>query len=452
MTNARAGLALLDTLPAADAVTGPALDAYAIDGLAPQIAVFPRTAEQVAQILHSAGYAAGEQGLAVSPWGGGTKQGLGNRPRRFDVALCTTRLDQVIEHVPGDLTATVQAGITLNALQEALGKAGQYLALDSPFPERATIGGILASRVSTPRRLSFGGARDLLIGVRVAHATGLVSRAGGRVVKNVTGYDLNKLYTGSLGTLGVVLEASFKLSPLPAAQRTILVAFNTWHDALAAARELVRRDLAPTGLVALDGAVASRLDALALPVSGPVLLAAELRGGRPAVERRHSELAALVRQGGAAAEALERPASDGFWQSLANLPWQPDEVAPLLVLRCGGPPSRTDELAAKLRTAVADASLTFGLLAQPAQGIVRAYGWAREATPEAQRIASLVELARLACASIASYVVVERCPRQAKALLDVWGGPDEGISLMRRLKGQFDPRSTLNPGRLMGGL
>src|SRR3990172_741034 len=172
-------------------------DAFAVDGLTPQAAVAPASYEQAAEVMR---YAHAE-GLAVIPWGGGTHIHVGNLPRRYDIALSLSRLNAVVEHEPADLTTTVQAGMTLSELQGRLGAAGQLLPLDPPGGERATIGGILATNASGPWRHAFGGARDMTIGLRVVTAEGRITRAGGRVVKNVAGYDLCKLYIGSLGTL-----------------------------------------------------------------------------------------------------------------------------------------------------------------------------------------------------------------------------------------------------------
>src|SRR3990170_7695424 len=194
----------LESIVGREGVLG-ATATFAVDGLTPQAAVAPASYEQVAAVMRYS-YA---EGLAVIPWGGGTYIHAGNIPARYDIALGLSRLNAVVEHEPADLTATVQAGMTLSELQRHLGGAGQLLPLDPPGGERATIGGILAANASGPWRHAFGSARDMTIGLRVITAEGRITRAGGRVVKNVAGYDLCKLYIGSLGTLGVIVEATF---------------------------------------------------------------------------------------------------------------------------------------------------------------------------------------------------------------------------------------------------
>src|SRR6266508_1269310 len=207
---------LLDDLrqaaPNARLLTGGGTDGYEIDELRPSAVALPADVEEVAALLRLAS----ARGWAVAPRGGGTMIEQGNPPARLDLVLDLTRLDHVIEHRPRDLTVTVAAGITVGALQEELAKQGQMLALDPPLAGRATVGGVLAGNAWGPRRQRYGTARDLLIGSRTVLADGTRVRSGGKVVKNVAGYDLNRLFIGSAGTLAVLVEATFKVVPIPA--------------------------------------------------------------------------------------------------------------------------------------------------------------------------------------------------------------------------------------------
>src|SRR5437763_1191827 len=171
--------------------------------------VEPGSVDEVATLLRDAS----RDGLAVIPRGGGTKLDWGRPPRRADLVLSTVRLDRVLEHAWGDMTATVEAGCTVARLQHALAEHGQRLACDPLWPERATIGGILAASDNGPLRARFGALRDLIIGVTLVLADGTVAKSGGKVVKNVAGYDLPKLATGSFGTLAVITQAVFRLHP-----------------------------------------------------------------------------------------------------------------------------------------------------------------------------------------------------------------------------------------------
>src|SRR3990170_2408640 len=273
----------LASLLGADAVLGEgARSAFGGDGVEPRAVVAPGSVEHIAETLR---YAHRER-LAVTPWGGGSHMHIGNLPARYDIALSLGRLDTVTEHEPADLTVTVQAGITLVALQEHLAGAGRVLPL-GPFPDaRATVGGVLAAAASGPWRHAYGTARDWTIGLRVITADGRITKAGGRVVKNVAGYDLCKLYIGSLGTLGVIVEATFKLAPLPRERRAALATFATAADACAFAAALRRRGLSVRSitLVRDDGGYALALD---------------IAGSPAAVERSWREIPDLARQASA---------------------------------------------------------------------------------------------------------------------------------------------------------
>src|SRR5271157_2062272 len=189
----------------------------AVDGVQPQMVIEPGGPDEVSRVLKTASGA----GLQVIPRGGATKMGWGNPPRGGDLIISTRRLNRIVEHAWGDMTATVEAGCTLLQLQQTLAEHGQRLALDPLWPEKATIGGILATNDSGALRVRFGSLRDLIIGITLALADGTLAKSGGKVVKNVAGYDLPKLATGSLGTLGIITQAIFRLHPVPRETRTL---------------------------------------------------------------------------------------------------------------------------------------------------------------------------------------------------------------------------------------
>jgi len=382
--------------------------AFAVDGLTPQAAVAPASYEQTAEVMR---YAHAE-GLAVIPRGGGVHMHIGNVPSRYDIALSLSRLNAVVEHEPADLTATVQAGIPLGELQRHLGGAGQLLPLDPPGGERATIGGILAANAWGPWRHAFGSARDVTIGLRMVTAEGRITRAGGRVVKNVAGYDLCKLYVGSLGTLGIIVEATFKLAPLPREQRTVVAAFPAAADACGFAAALPRRGLSVRGVtLARDG------DAWAL--------ALELAGTPAAVERSRQEIAALAHV--AAAAGTPVAAIGGESESL--------------LCKASVLPSRLPALIEALERLGAPR-----LEAYPAVGVCYA------AWPSPHDAEGIAGAARELTSAAGGTLVLERCPFDLKRHLDVFGDPPPSFGLMRRLKEEFDPKGVLSPGRFAGRL
>src|SRR5205814_1029537 len=286
---------------------GTELSPYVIEGRTPEAAVRPGSVDEVAAVIAQAA----EAGVPVVPWGGGSAIGVGAPPARAGLVLVLTRLDALVEHEPGDLTATAQAGITIAALQAALRARGQWLSLDPSDAARATLGGVLAANASGPRRHLYGTARDLLIGVTVGTADGAVVHGGGKVVKNVAGYDLPKLFVGSFGTLGVIVEATVKLRPLPDAERLVAVRFERLQDAGAALRNLLGSDLIPNAVDLLDGPSAG---ALGLPAA-PATLAVGFDGLGEQVDWQVAELATVVVRCGGAKPA---PLAAETWARLAS--------------------------------------------------------------------------------------------------------------------------------------
>src|SRR3712207_2726384 len=212
----------------------------AIDGVRPAFVAEPGSVQETSELLR---FASGE-GLAVAPRGGGTKTLLGNPPRELDLILSTRRMNEVIEYVPGDQVVRVQAGIRLQDLQDRLVGSDQMLGIDPP-EEGATIGGVVAANSTGPRRYRYGTIRDLIIGITIVLSDGTIAKAGGKVVKNVAGYDLSKLFTGSLGTLGVIAECNFRLHPKPEVGQTVAVELPSPAAANGAAQAILHSQLVP---------------------------------------------------------------------------------------------------------------------------------------------------------------------------------------------------------------
>ncbi|MCL4244976.1 MAG: FAD-binding oxidoreductase, partial [Candidatus Dadabacteria bacterium] len=228
-----------------NAVPGDGAAEFSVGGVAPRIVLFPGTVEEVSEIMK----AATRDSLTVIPMGSNTKRGLGDAVARADVALSVKRLDRILEHEAADLVATAECGMTLAGFQEGLGGKSQFLPVDPPHvKEGATLGGIIASGDSGPERLRYGTARELLIGMKAVRADGTIFNGGAKVVKNVAGYDLPKLFVGSLGTLGVLVEATFRLYSVPEYSRTCIAGFGSLEDSQAAVHALLNSDLVMTSL------------------------------------------------------------------------------------------------------------------------------------------------------------------------------------------------------------
>jgi glycolate oxidase FAD binding subunit len=415
------------------------LTQYAVDGIVPEVAVLPPTVEAVSETLSFAS----AHDKRVVPWGGGTQMGLGNTPRGVDMVLGLGRLDGVLFHEPGDLVASVQAGTTLQTLQDELRKHGQLLPIEAPFPREATVGGVLAANASGPSRLGYGTARDWLIGIRVVHSDGTVTKAGGRVVKNVTGYDLNKLYVGSLGTLGVIVEATFKLAPMPNEIGTMVATFSSLSAALRTSGEHLGQSSMPHAMQVINRDVMGRLPGVG---SGEAALLVRFDGRTAPVTRRLDDLAQSLKSAGAVSvERLAPVEGKGLWQALTDLGWS-NESPPYLAVKVHCLPSQLGEVL-DLVNENPGVLGSPGIVADVGWGAVRLLWWGED-VPALDAISRL----RRGTNHIQVHVVVERCSPEVKQGMDVWGEAFEGMEIMARIKQQLDPAGILNPGRFAGGL
>lgn len=410
--------------------------ADAVAGVQPQCVVEPASEQEVADVL---AYADRER-LAVLPRGGGTQLWLGAPPRAGEIVLATTQLDAVLDHEPHDQTVTIQAGLRLDALQARLAQARQWLALDPVLPPGATIGGIIATNASGARRLRYGGVRDQLIGVRVALPDGTLAKGGGKVVKNVAGYDLPKLFTGSLGTLGVIVSATFRLYPLAAVSRTVVVSAESPVALCALALRLTAAQVVPS----------------AIDVFGPgATLAVRFEtGSEEAAEDQMTVLRALAGDLAGELQVLadddatgERGETD-LWREADHTiePWPEEEDGTALLLKASLLPTEVGGWLEHLLVVAQGVGLAVRYRAHAGHGIVYArLAGAAEALPGAVRA-----LRAAASATRGSLVVQEAAPEVATQL-DLWG-PVHALDVMRQMKARFDPQSTLNPGRFVGGI
>jgi glycolate oxidase FAD binding subunit len=381
-----------------------------VDGVVPGLVARPTSTQQVSEVLG----AAAAHGLTVVPRGRGTKMTWGMPPSSADVLVDLGAMDQVLDHQAGDLIVETQAGARLTELQAVVGKEGQRLVLDETVPG-ASVGGTLATNASGPQRVLVGTARDLLIGITVVRADGVVAKAGGRVVKNVAGYDLGKLMIGSFGTLAVVTEALFRLHPEPAVQRWVSVEVDDPAAAHDAVQAVVHAQVVPAA-VEVDQ-----------PVEGSATVTVLLGGKAEGVDGRVRTTRQLL---GEHAEVTEQ--APAGWSSY---PWQPGETGLKLTCVLSG-------LRDVLRTA-----REVGASVRGSGGTGALYA----AISDAGRAAEAVERLRAICARHQGAVVVVDAPREVKEAVDVWG-PVPALDLMQRVKDQFDPDHRLAPGRFVGGI
>jgi glycolate dehydrogenase FAD-binding subunit len=411
-----------------------ATPADAVDGVQPEVVVEPTTLEEASQVLREAT----EQGRRVVCRGGGSKLGWGNPPAAADLLVSTARLDRVLEHAEGDLIVRAEAGVRLDALQEVLGKAEQFLALDPP-EQGATLGGIVAAGASGPLRHRYGTARDLLIGITVVLADGTVARSGGKVVKNVAGYDLGKLFAGSLGTLGLIAEVTFRLHPRASAVTGATMEVDRPERAGEAAQALAHAQLAPAAME------------LAWPdQSGPGRLVVMIEEPRGGVTEQARDVVQLLEPFGSA-ELIDsgraQPALDG----LGRRPWRSDSGGgdgPLVGAKAACVPTELPGAIEDLWAAAGAHGLRASLQAHAGVGVT----YAALGGGDAGALAAAFREARERLARRGGTLVALEAPLELKREVDVWGPVGDAERLMRRVKGRFDPEGTMSPGRFVGGI
>jgi glycolate oxidase FAD binding subunit len=419
---------------------GVELSPYVIDGRTPEAAVFPGTVEEVAAVVSFAA----EAGMPLFPWGGGSAATVGVPPVRAGIVLGLSRMRAIIEHEPGDLTVTAQAGVIMRELQAALGARGQWLSLDPPDADRATLGGVLAANASGPRRHLYGTARDLLIGVTAVTADGSVVRGGGRVVKNVAGYDLPKLFIGSYGTLGIIVEATLKLRPLPDEERLVAVPFERLKDAGAAVRAILVSDLIPNAIDLTDAAAARPLGV----EPAPAMLIVGFDGLAEQVDWQVRELASIVRPyGGHAPVTLPATAWTVLPRAAQDAFGTPAAVMMLSVL-----PSLVADTMEQGASSARQRGLTTAWAAHAGVGLVT--GAVR---PDGERqdpatLAAVLAEWRAAARAGGGHASIRWAPLAVKAALPVWDDPGPAARIMQRIKAELDPQNLLNPGRFVAGI
>src|SRR5262245_12535307 len=419
-------------------LTGIELSPYVIEGRTPDAAVFPGSVDEVRAVVALAS----ESAIPLIPWGGGTAATVGTPASAMGIVLGLGRLDRIVEHEPGDLTSTVQAGVTLARFQAALQERGQWLSLDPPDPDRATLGGIIAANASGPRRHLYGTARDQLIGVTVVTADGSLVRGGGKVVKNVAGYDLPKLFIGSYGTLGVLVELTVRLRPVPETERWMCVRFDRLKDAGAAVRAIMNTDLIPSAVELLDGDAGR-----ALAADGAPTLVVGFDGLTEQVDWQCAELGAVTSPlGGHGAFPLPAGVPAGGFGPRAVL------GAVAAVVRCSVLPTLVTELMEQGAGMARQRGLGTSGTAHAGAGIVTAALGSPDDRPDLKSVASVLAEWRALARSGGGHATLEWAPLAVKSEVPVWDDLGTAGRLMQSIKAQLDPKNLLNPGRFVAGI
>ncbi len=418
---------------------------YTFDGHVPKAVVLPASVQEMQEVLQFAS----KKDLSVMPAGAGTKLRIGNLPEKVDIVLATTRLNSVVEYEPADLTVTVEAGIRLAALQAVLAQHRQYLALEPPYADRCTLGGIVATNVSGSLRLRHGAARNQVLGLRVVHANGTVVKSGGKVVKNVAGYDLNKLYIGAFGTLGIITEVTLKLAPIPAHEAILVADFQNVQGAIDTGLSIIGSQILPmfvnlsinSDLVgtATDNARDTKRPTLVVEFGGdPETVAWQLAQCQSIMEQ-NAALGVTITEGESRSrlqEAIrEFPATDTDTERV---------IAKLNLKRTG---------IAEFAAQVMDASWARDVQIMVLLGSGILY-LSIPVTSDAdfEGLANTLTQLRQSAMEARGNLIVEAAPPELKQHIDVWGPVGDTFGLMKQVKDRFDAGRLLNPGRFVSGI
>jgi glycolate oxidase FAD binding subunit len=355
---------------------------------------------------------------------------------RAGIVLGLTRLDRVVEHEPGDLTVTVEAGRTMAALQATLRERGQWLSLDPPDEARATIGGVLAANASGPRRQLYGTARDLLIGITAITADGALVRGGGKVVKNVAGYDLPKLFVGSYGTLGVIVEVTLRLRPRPDDERLVAVPFDGVVAAGAAVRALMASDLIPNAIELVDGQALRSLG-----IGGePAALVVGFDGVTEQVEWQIGELGRVTGR-------EPRAVASAVWPRLARA--ATDAFPASVVMRSSVLPTHVAGVMREGQALARTRGMTSAWTAHAGVGVVTAALALDGGRQDVDAVAEVLRAWRGLAQARAGFATLDSAPLAVKEAVGVWQDAGAAGRIMRRIKQELDPKNVLNPGRFV---
>ncbi len=430
------------------------LKTYTIDGKKPKVVVSPGSIDEVSKIISYAH----QQRHIVVPRGNGTKMGMGGIPKKVDIILSTHRLDHITDNDCENLTLATESGITLSEVQKSLAQVGKgyFLPLDPPFTEKATLGGIVATNSSGPKRLLYGTTRDLIIGTKAVFPNGDVVISGGKTVKNVSGYDMCKLLIGSYGTLGILCEMTFKLLPLPEKEGTLLLSFENIEKADGFVREVRSSRLIPSSMEILNVVAIENIKySVSIPQNGNYLVAIGLEGVAESIDRQVSEMSEIGKKHGTLeAVTLDSEKHQVFWISIRDFSYGMTSKYPnAIALKSNFLISKSGEMLGSYEKIANEFGIDSAFICHAGNGIL--YSYILPGKNLRTRIECLVEfIGRLTseAAKNEGNLVLESSPLLVKKKVDVWGQSRSDHVVVQRLKEQIDPAGILNTGRFVRGI
>jgi glycolate oxidase FAD binding subunit len=452
-----------------------ALSEYRVDEIAPKVVVLPRDTNQVAQVVQ----VSKREKLAVVPWGNGTKMAMGNPPERLDLVVCTSRMNHIKDVDTANLTITVEAGVKFRDIQARLATqedrcylpledlvtegdeticsdrshSGCFLPIDPPHANAATIGGIVSANTAGARRLLYRPPRDSVLGVRFVTPGGEICGSGGKTVKNVSGYDVSKLTVGSMGSLGILSEMTFKLLPLPEAMETLLITFGTFAEASVFLERVSETTLLPASLDLLGQRAYRHVADGAFDIEPDAYIAAvALEGFGQAVKRMNAEILSLATAGGARSHAVLREEHHrSFWLAVSDR-LAAEDCGPLKA-KLNYPLSEWKGIVESAEGVLSDAHIDYTLQVHAGSGVclVNLLIGQGDGGATDKAVNALNDLLTL-CRGVKGNLVIQQAPTPIKGRLKVWGEAGSDFAVMKRIKTQIDPAGIMSPGRFVGGL
>lgn len=452
---------------------------YMIDGLTPAAVVFPKNTSEVSDIVKFAN----QHHLAVVPWGSGSRIRMGHPPEKLDLVVCTQRLNHMLDVDTQNLTITVEAGVKLRDIQARLATeddrcylpledldiaageiicsdrshSGCFIPLDPPGSEKATIGGIVAGNASGPRRLLYNLPRDMILGVRFVTPQGDVPGSGGKTVKNVSGYDVSKLMVGSMGSLGIITEMTFRLMPLPEKMETLLFGFASLADAHAFADSILKTKLLPAAVETMNATAYDVLGFTGAPDFSPnrFVVAISLEAFAPAVDRMAREMRKMAKDNGAGSSSLFGEHKHlQFWLAVSDQASRLDaQYRNLIRAKVNYRISQWKDIFEFTDNSLTALQIDHAIRAHSGSGICLINLLMDENTDglKPKALAFMEELLQLS-RKAGGNTVIQNAPADLKPNLKIWGETGSDFVVMQRLKKQLDPNNVMSPGRFVGGL
>lgn len=452
---------------------------HAVDGVSPRAVVFPGDTEQVAEVVKLAN----QEDLTILPWGSGSKMAAGNPPKRLDLVVCTSRLNAITDMDTANLTVTVQAGVRFKDVQVRLASrenrcylpisseaedaaelvcserdgTGCFLPLDPPFVDRTTMGGVIASNSSGPRRLLYGLPRDLVLGVRFVAPNGEIIRAGGKTVKNVSGYDISKLMIGSYGSLGILCEMTLRLLPLPERMETLLLRFGSFSNVSVFVERIFESNLLPAAVELMNNRAIDNLAFEGLPGSESegYGVAIALEGLEEPVRRMKSEMTDMASGLATKGEiSLEEKEHGAFWAAVSNMASSlAERFDGLITAKLSYPVSRWKDLVPSVDRTLSIIRAEHTISAHAGNGVCL-INLLMDRGDEAGWKPAVEALGKISkeCHLVEGNLVIQKAPADLKRRLPVWGEIGPELLVMKRIKEQLDPLGVMCPGPFPGDM